>query len=85
LKITNQNHRKNHNKSKSKSYDGPILGFKTSKSNKSKITALFKDDDENNVKKYINIYQNGDMKECLILLYKQASILEIFTTTGEHQ
>ncbi len=69
--MNNQNPCKNCNKSKSKSYDGPILSFKTSKSNKSKITALFKDDNENKGKEYINIYQNGDMKECLILLYKQ--------------
>jgi hypothetical protein len=58
-------------KAKSKSYGSPILGFTTSKSNKSTITALFKDDNENKVKEYINIYQNGDVKECLILLYKQ--------------
>jgi hypothetical protein len=32
---------------------------------------LFKDNNENKVKEYINIYQNGDTKECLILLYKQ--------------
>ena len=69
--MNNQNPCKNCNKSKRKSYDGPILGFKTSKSNKCKITALFKDDNENKVKEYINIYQNGYMKECLILLYKQ--------------
>jgi hypothetical protein len=40
-------------------------------SNENKITTLFEDEDENKVKEYIDIYQNGDMKECLILLYKQ--------------
>jgi hypothetical protein len=69
--MSNQNSCRNRNKGKNKSYDGPILGFKTSKSNESKITALFKDDDENKVKEYINIYQNGDVKEWLILFYKQ--------------
>jgi hypothetical protein len=44
----------NCNKSEYKSYNGPILDFKTSKSNERKITALFKDDDENEVKEYIN-------------------------------
>jgi hypothetical protein len=70
--MNNRNPRKNRNKSESKSYNGPILGFKTSKSNESKIAALFRDDDENEVKEYINIYQNG---ECLILLYKQVIVL----------
>jgi hypothetical protein len=36
---------------------------------------LFKDDNENKVKEYINIYQNWDVKECLILLYKQVNNL----------
>jgi hypothetical protein len=69
--MNNQISGKNRNKSKSKSYDGPILGFKASKSNESKITSLFKDDDENKVKEYIYIYRNGDMKKCLIFLYRQ--------------
>jgi hypothetical protein len=37
---------------------------------------LFKDDKEKKVKEYINIYQNGDTKECFILLYKQVINLE---------
>ncbi len=32
---------------------------------------MFKDDNEKKVKEYIDIYQIGDVKECLILLYKQ--------------
>jgi hypothetical protein len=70
--MSNCNSFQNCNKSKNKSYHGPILSFNTSKSNKSKITALFKDNNENKVKEYVNIYQHaGDAKECLILLYKQ--------------
>jgi hypothetical protein len=65
------NSRRNCNKCKSKSYDGPILSFKTSKLNKSKITGLFKGEDDNKVKEYINVYQNRDLNECLVLLYKQ--------------
>jgi hypothetical protein len=51
--MSSQNPCKNCNKSKSKSYGGPILGSKTSKSNKSKITALSEDNNENKVKEYI--------------------------------
>jgi hypothetical protein len=83
--MINRNSCKNHNKSKSRRYDGPILGFKTSKSNESKITALFEDDNENEVKEYINMYQNEDMKECLILLYKQVIDLGYLYDIGEHQ
>ncbi len=70
--MSNCNSHRNCSKHEIKSYNGPILSFKSSKPNKSKILALFKDDNETKVKEYVNIYQNGDAKECLILLYKQA-------------
>ncbi len=41
-----------------------------SKPNNSKTTAIFNNDDDNEVKEYINIYQSGDAKECLVLIYK---------------
>jgi hypothetical protein len=69
--MSNRNSCQNCSKSGSKSYNSPILSFKSSKPNKSKYTALFKDNNENEVKEYVSIYQHGDAKECLILLYKQ--------------
>jgi hypothetical protein len=70
-KVSNHNSCWNCSKSESKSYNGPILSFKSSKPNECKITAVFKDNDENEVKEDVNIYQHGDAKECLILPYKQ--------------
>jgi hypothetical protein len=69
--MSNQNSCRNRNKSENKSYDGPILSFKLSKPKESKITALFKDGNENKVNEYVNISQHVDAKECLIFLYKQ--------------
>jgi hypothetical protein len=48
-----------------------ILRFKPSKLNETQISAIFKDADENKVKEYINIFQEGDSKENLIILFKQ--------------
>jgi hypothetical protein len=60
--MSNQNSCWNRNKSKNKSYDGPILSFKSSKPNESKIMALFKDKDENKVKDYITSTNMGMQK-----------------------
>jgi hypothetical protein len=48
-----------------------ILKFKPSKLNKTQISAIFKDADNNEVKEYINIFQEGDSKENLVSLFKQ--------------
>ncbi len=48
-----------------------ILRFKPSKLNETQISATFKDADKNEVKEYINIFQEGDPKENLVALFKQ--------------
>jgi hypothetical protein len=48
-----------------------ILKFKPSKLNKTQISAVFKDADDNEVNKYINIFQEGDPKVNLVSLFKQ--------------
>jgi hypothetical protein len=68
----------------SNSYDGPILSFKTSKPNKSKMAAVFKDDDDNNVKEYLHVFQNGE-KEFWSSFTSRLLTLKIFTTIGDHQ
>jgi hypothetical protein len=48
-----------------------ILKFKPSKLNETQISAVFKDADDNKVKEYINIFEEGDPKENLLSLFKQ--------------
>ncbi len=48
-----------------------ILRFKPSKLNETQISATFKDADKNEVKEYINIFQEGDPMENLVTLFKQ--------------
>jgi hypothetical protein len=47
-----------------------ILKLKPSKLNETQISAIFKDADDNEVKEYINIFQEGDPKENLVSLFK---------------
>jgi hypothetical protein len=68
--------RRNCDKSESKNYDGPILSFKTSKPNESKITSMFKDEDDKEVKGCLNVYQNGDAKDVWLSFTSKSSTSE---------
>ncbi len=48
-----------------------ILRFRPSKLNETQISTTFKDADKNEVKEYINNFQEGGPKENLITLFKQ--------------
>jgi hypothetical protein len=58
-------------KNNEKTQSNVILRFKPSNLNKTQISATFKDADKNEVKEYINIFQEGDPKENLVTLFKQ--------------
>jgi hypothetical protein len=65
---------------------GVILRFKLSKLNETQISAIFKDADENEVKEYINIFQEGDSKKNLSSPFSSnCLILATSTICGEAQ
>ena len=66
-----QKNRGGNNKNNEEIQSNVILRFKPSKLNETQISATFKDADENQVKEFINIFQEGDPKENLINLFKQ--------------
>ncbi len=59
------------NKNNEETQSNVILRFRPSKLNETQISATFKYADKNEVKEYINIFQEGDPKENLITLFKQ--------------
>lgn len=63
--------RKNARGGQPKCNDKAILRFKKSTPNSTTISAKFKDADNEEVKEYLPIFQQGDDKACLIEVFKR--------------
>ncbi len=66
-----QKKRGGNSKNNEETQSNVILRFKPSKLNETQISATFKDADENKVKEFINIFQQGDPNKNLVTLFKQ--------------